>query len=113
MKRSGDKIDDYSGEFYQSSLRYIEDYTFVNRVFAEAPALVTRHDSAVETKPYAGEPYDPSFQTVEPKGWNHEHCYVCGWEIDAGYSYWENTTGLVLCDECHEFVVSDPQHGKR
>jgi hypothetical protein len=112
-KRSGDRIDDYSDEYFQNSLQYIEDYVFVNKVFESSPGLVTMNESSTETKPYAGEEYDESIQKVVPDAWDHEHCYVCGWRIDDGYSYWQNAGGLVLCDECHHYVSTDERQGKR
>jgi hypothetical protein len=89
-KRSGERIDDYSSEYFQSSLRYIDNYEFTNKVFASNPA------------------------EAWPEGWiQHEHCCVCLWRITDGDSYWENPLGRLLCDECHDFVMADPAHGIR
>lgn len=112
--RTGEPIDDYSGEYYQSSLQFIEDYAFVNKVFVLGPALETSSQSCRQVEPYSGQSYkSDGTQRVVPDGWDHEHCYVCGWTIEPGDSYWENQGGIVLCDKCYDFVSKDPQHGKR
>jgi hypothetical protein len=113
--RTGQRIDNYSSEYYQSVLRYIVDFDFVHRVYDLAPALYTQTESGKKWERYQGQQYvRDDTQWIVPDGWDHEHCSVCGWRIGPGDSYWENAGGIILlCDECHEFVSTDDRHGKR
>ena len=113
--RTGEPIDDYSSEYYQSSLQYIKGYDFCNKVFATVAALVTPNpDGSSTAVRYLGQPLSiGGSQRIVTNGWDHEHCYVCMWTIGPGDSYWQNSAGDILCDECHAFVSTDPHHGKR
>jgi hypothetical protein len=113
--RTGQKIDDYSSEYYQSVLQHIVDFEFVNKEFALAPALYTQLENGRKWEQYRGQSYQQDgSQWIVPDGWDHEHCSVCYWRISPGDSYWENTGHVVLlCDECYEFIINDEHLGKR
>jgi hypothetical protein len=113
--RTGQKIDDYSSEYYQSVLQHIVDFKFVNREFALAPALYTQLENGRKWEQYRGQSYQQDgSQWIVPDDWDHEHCSVCYWRIAPGDSYWENTGHVVLlCDECYEFIINDEHLGKR
>jgi len=104
--RSGEPISNWDDEYYQTSLRAIEDFEFTNHVFQTGPALVSRPDGSgwKSGKPYRGQPYDPGQADVVEGSWNHDHCYVCGFRLEPGDSFWANRSGLTLCDVCHDYV---------
>jgi hypothetical protein len=39
--------------------------------------------------------------------WDHEHCIVCYFRIEPGYTYWQNGDGLIVCDVCHQHVQAE------
>lgn len=54
--------------------------------------------------PFQGSvPPSPSF-TIEPGGWNHDHCDVCETTIDAGQLCWmtQEEQPALICDACYE-----------
>jgi hypothetical protein len=108
MARSGFDLTSYNwpDEYYQVTLRTITDFAFTQRTFAPRSALVARHvrDGYREEVEYHGQPFDASqFELVEGR-WDHEHCAVCRFRLEPGHSFWENTTGMLLCDVCHDHV---------
>lgn len=100
----------WEDEYYQSGLANIGAKDFVNKAFEARPSLVRRHprDGWYEEREYKGGDYDADEFKLLPGGWDHEHCGVCGWRIEPGDSYWENSEQFILCDRCHAYVA----HGR-
>lgn len=53
--------------------------------------------------PYAGG-HVPDGGTVEPGGWDHEHCDGCNGHVNAGQWFWQSVDEPCtwLCGECHQ-----------
>jgi len=102
--RSGYEHDGWDGEYYQSSLRNIAKFDFQQKTFMPYAGLVSQEGDLRKTVPYTGQDYDELTHTVVPGRWDHEHCYVCGFRIDEGFTYWENSDGLGVCDVCHDYI---------
>ena len=108
MMRSGYPPESYKWdeEYYQVTLRDLGDLNFVQSEFSPKPALVprkTRQDGLVETE-YNGQPFDSDEFELVARRWDHQHCKSCLFRIEEGYSHWQNETGVILCDECHDYV---------
>jgi hypothetical protein len=53
-------------------------------------------------KEFKGEAFDEAEFTKVEGYWDHEHCSVCWFDIEDGYTFWSNKGGVtLLCDECH------------
>ena len=109
MMRSGylPESYDWDTEYYQVTLRNLGDLNFTQSVFAPKPALVPRQkrsDGLLESE-FNGQPFDPNEFELVPGRWDHQHCKSCLFRIVDGYSHWQNQTGTLLCDECHDYVV--------
>ena len=109
--RSGQPITNWGDEYYQSSLTAIKNFEFTNHVFQDGPALVSRPDGSgwKSGTPYRGQEFDPAKADVVEGAWDHDHCYVCGWRLESGDSYWANRDGVTLCDVCHDYVAANPK----
>ena len=59
--------------------------------------------------PHAGGPV-PEGCTVEPGGWDHEHCDVCNRHINAGRTFWQTARGSCfwLCPYCYRSLRQLP-----
>jgi hypothetical protein len=103
--KSGDFSDDRGTEYFRREFGEIRDREFEQRSFSPRPALVAKEpvEGHRMSKDYHGEPYDVSkFDLVEGM-WDHEHCSVCWFTINAGHTYWENVKRKnLLCDACYE-----------
>ena len=53
---------------------------------------------------YTGQPYDEAKYELVRDRWDHYHCKVCDFRINAGYTYWENASGMLVCDVCHGYI---------
>jgi hypothetical protein len=86
----------------------IDDTNFKQFAFNPRPALVNKEGG--DCYPYGGEEYDKARFDVKDEMWEHEHCDICGFSIDANYTYWANNGRVnILCDECYDHFV---QHNK-
>ncbi len=63
--------------------------------------------------PYQGTEPPPGPFTVEPGGWDHDHCDRCEENLPAGASCWTSTAEdpSVLCDACYRTLKSGPTFG--
>jgi hypothetical protein len=108
MMRSG--YDNYSGiwgnPYYEDEVPAdLDRYEFVHRMFEPGPALVREDAGRTSYEKYAGESYDPAECQLDPTGWDHDHCDICNFCIDPGYTYWETPDGFCLCDACYDHYV--------
>jgi len=53
---------------------------------------------------YTGGEFDADELDLVQGRWDHEHCIVCYFRIEPGYTYWQNGDGLIVCDVCDEHV---------
>jgi len=75
---------------------------FIFKQFFTSPAMVAKkpiNGHRMWTK-YDSERYTPSEYEVVEDMWDHEHCSVCYYKIKPKMSYWENSEGHILCDQC-------------
>jgi len=98
----------WEGEYYTNSLDAIRDFSFVQREFATGPGLVSRSDGSgwKSAAPFTGQAYDASKFDVVDGAWDHDHCYVCEFRLDDGYSYWQNGDGVIVCDTCKDYIMT-------
>jgi hypothetical protein len=97
----------WEDEYYQVTLRDLGDHNFTQSVFAPKPALVPRHpraDGLLECE-FNGQAFDRSEFELVPGRWDHQNCKSCLFRIEDGHSHWQNQTGTILCDECHDYVI--------
>jgi hypothetical protein len=99
---------DWSDEYYQVSLREIQDRTFEQRTFLPGPALVARqsHDGYREEIEYTGQAYDPAAYELVEGRWDHQHCEVCRFKVKTDHTYWQNRAGTIVCDACYDYIRS-------
>ena len=76
---------------------------FTAKTFELRPALVAQDGTSIQ--PHDGAPFDATQFRLDPTAWDHEHCDICNFCIDPGFSYWEGADGDVLCDDCYEHYV--------
>ena len=108
--RSGFEGNRWEDEYYQSSLRCVDDFSFVQHTFEPGPALVEKaHGTGHSETPFSGQAFDPDRYEVVQGAWDHDHCYVCEFRFEGGYTFWQNTRGIIVCDVCHEYVQSTKQ----
>lgn len=114
-------FDDYQGirgnEFYEDNLRDISNAPFVHKTFSRRPSLRSKHPLSIEQEaisrrwrefkdgtsecPWNEQQYNADlFEKIED-GWDHEHCCICRFTIDSGYTYWENQCEDIVCDACY------------
>jgi hypothetical protein len=62
---------------------------------------------------YDGGAYDPAYFTVEPGGWDHEHCDRCAENIPSMTLCWvtERDPYVLLCNTCHDAVCGEGPSG--
>ena len=104
---------DWASEYY-SDLADLEASAFIQRVFAAKPALVARAPQSGHrvTEEYIGQPYDADQYDLVIAAWSHDHCRVCRFRLEAGFTYWETSDrAWILCDECHAHVAQRTRGG--
>jgi hypothetical protein len=54
--------------------------------------------------PYEGGEFDANRFTIEKDAWDHEHCKVCGANIEPMTLCWATKSGpyVILCADCHD-----------
>jgi hypothetical protein len=109
MMNSGYPPESYrwNEEYYQVTLRDVGDLDFTQSVFTPKSALVPRQkrpDGLLEQE-FNGQAFDPSEFDLVPGRWDHQNCKSCLFRIVEGHSHWQNRTGTLLCDECHDYVM--------
>ncbi len=110
---------DYSGiwgnPYYEDEVPPdLKSAAFAQREFQPGPALIaldTAEGVAAGEIPgtlrkYTGGAFDTGKWRLDPIGWDHEHCLVCNFCIDPGFTYWEDQHGRCLCDACYEHYVA-------
>jgi hypothetical protein len=69
----------------------------------------------VVSQPYRGEPFDPTLYRLDPGGWNHDHCCVCGATVLPGDEWWTSLPpdDVGLCLACHARLFGPEPVGRR
>ena len=85
---------------------YARTFKYAQKTFVTKSSLIKIlpiEKGWVSEFPWDGEPYDSSKYTLQPDGWDHEHCFVCGLRVENGDSWWAASPPdqLGLCEECH------------
>ncbi|MBN1319642.1 MAG: hypothetical protein JXA87_02270 [Thermoleophilia bacterium] len=54
--------------------------------------------------PYQGDPVPTEYFSVEPGGWDHEHCDRCGGIVKTGEKVWVTSDAdfALICGKCYE-----------
>ena len=54
--------------------------------------------------PYGGGQVPMEYFSVEPGGWDHEHCDRCGGRVKAGEQVWVTSDAnfALICGKCYE-----------
>jgi len=105
IMKSGDYSVSRTGEEMAGAFAAIRDRHFEQRTFSARPALVARQliNGHRQSKDYHGGPYDASLYDMVPGMWDHDHCSVCFFRIEEGFTYWENHRRIILlCNACYE-----------
>jgi hypothetical protein len=57
---------------------------------------------------YEGGEFDAAKFTIEKGAWDHEHCKVCGANIEPMSLCWVTKSGayIILCADCHQQVTN-------
>jgi hypothetical protein len=92
---------------FQEEWEALSRCQFQLRRFNPYPALVAREANSagwVASCRYRGQSYDARRFRMQPRGWDHEHCYLCMAHILVDDVYWENLgkDEVCLCDLCHQ-----------
>lgn len=122
MRSGYDNYDEIWGnEYYDDEFKEISDLVFVQKTFTRRDVLIfsdavapdeipdytqARHyrDGKVEIL-YEGQEFDATKFRLAKAQWDHEHCLACRFSIGDGNTFWQNASGDILCDACHDHYV--------
>ncbi len=70
-------------------------------------ALIDMNGGSVSL--FQGQKFDPTKTRLDPKGWTHDHCEICFWNLfesdDSQHGSGYTAHGIWICTECFEKLV--------
>ena len=87
--KSGDYSFSHENEYHRKEFSRISNRIFTQKTFSSQHALFAR-EAPRFWREFRGEQYDPAKFELVRRGWDHEHCTICCFKIEDGFTYWEN-----------------------
>ncbi len=92
----------------EDAINNLKTFDWNRQSWKPTPALVDRNGFA--SHQYLGQSFDPKYLTIDPVGWQHDHCEICQKTFCEDSAECEvegyNSDNLWLCADCFQKYIS-------